>query len=565
MTNLISYLLNFLIISSIITGTVFAKNIKNIKNLIDDENDQEIDKRENDQKYPVILLRPDEQHRVFQLNVQVGSPPQNLTLRLDIGSGDVWLPAEENFSICSPSTTSSAAAPTTSDSSKDETRVLSIDASESIDHSSATSVLYADNVCASLGVYDMEDSNSGSYYNVGESLSVGKTTNGSTESFKVLPSFIYLSGHYAEDNFSFPMVLNAHLTDIKGENFVFIDVNNSIVSTGGLGVGISTIGSNFIDLFIEQGIVDSNSYSLVLNGKDAIYGELIIGAVRNTDFTDSFIEFDFVPMIIEGLDYNSYGLAASYSNEMPIIAISGFGVSSSATNRTVEFSNNYNDELYSGSYPKPIVLDSRSYYNYIPYSTLIDMAVELNAYYAEALDRWVLDCNVGDLGTIDFHFGNYTINIPISEFLTPAYGNNTDTQLQFDNGDNACILSFLPDYYHGFSMFGSTFLRGVVLAVDNENKKIALGRLNPYRIVYAPQHPNAVFNDTDASEIAAIDYQNGLSTVAMGNGSIPFATRNDIANYSDITFTYNTKTVGATEANYSAVTAFISEGEIFVA
>ncbi|GMG22327.1 unnamed protein product [[Candida] boidinii] len=268
MTNLISYLLNFLIISSIITGTVFAKNIKNIKNLIDDENDQEIDKRENDQKYPVILLRPDEQHRVFQLNVQVGSPPQNLTLRLDIGSGDVWLPAEENFSICSPSTTSSAAAPTTSDSSKDETRVLSIDASESIDHSSATSVLYADNVCASLGVYDMEDSNSGSYYNVGESLSVGKTTNGSTESFKVLPSFIYLSGHYAEDNFSFPMVLNAHLTDIKGENFVFIDVNNSIVSTGGLGVGISTIGSNFIDLFIEQGIVDSNSYSLVLNVTD---------------------------------------------------------------------------------------------------------------------------------------------------------------------------------------------------------------------------------------------------------------------------------------------------------
>ncbi|GME94709.1 unnamed protein product [[Candida] boidinii] len=138
----------------------------------------------------------------------------------------------------------------------------------STDYSSATSVLYSDNVCASLGVYDIEDSDSGSYYNVGESISVGKTMNGSTESFKVLPSFIYLSGHYAEDNFSFPMVLDSHLTYLTGENFVFIDVNNSIVSTGGLGVGISTIGSNFIDLFIDKGIVDSNSYSLILHGKD---------------------------------------------------------------------------------------------------------------------------------------------------------------------------------------------------------------------------------------------------------------------------------------------------------
>ncbi|GMF00576.1 unnamed protein product [[Candida] boidinii] len=50
----------------------------------------------------------------------------------------------------------------------------------------------------------------------------------------------------------------------------------------------------------------------------------------------------------------------------------------------------------------------------------------------------------------------------------------------------------------------------------------------------------------------------------MGNGTIPFATPNDIADYSDITFTYNTKTFGATEINYSAVTAFISDGEIFV-
>ncbi|OWB57289.1 hypothetical protein B5S28_g3226 [[Candida] boidinii] len=563
MTNLISYILNFLIISSIITDTTFAKNVKNVKPLLDQE---EIDKRDNEQIYPVILLRPDEKNRVYQMQVQVGSPPQNLTLRLDIGSGDVWLPAAENFSICSSSatTTTTAAAVATSDSSKDETIVLNDDVSESTDYSSATSVLYSDNVCASLGVYDIEDSDSGSYYNVGESISVGKTMNGSTESFKVLPSFIYLSGHYAEDNFSFPMVLDSHLTYLTGENFVFIDVNNSIVSTGGLGVGISTIGSNFIDLFIDKGIVDSNSYSLILNGKDGTYGELVVGAVRNTDFMDSFIEFDFVPMIIQGLDYNSYGLAASYSNEIPIIAISGFGVSSSATNRTVEFSNSYNDELYSGSYPKPIVLDSRSYYNYIPYSTLIDMAVELNAYYAQALDRWVLDCNVGDLGTIDFHFGNYTLNIPISEFIFPAYANNTDTQLQLDNGDNACILSFLPDYYHGFSMFGSTFLRGIVLAVDNENKKLAMGRLNKYNIVYAPAHPNTVFNETDASIIAAIDYQNGVSTVAMGNGTIPFATPNDIADYSDITFTYNTKTFGATEINYSAVTAFISDGEIFV-
>ena len=434
----------------------------------------------------------------FDYIIEVGEPQEQMALRLDLLQGDVWLPATNEFVECSSARSSSLTTTipvdtnliptiTSSETTSSNVTYLYISLSTSSDYSTVT-VDMVDTVyvqaCASSGVYNLLNSLTGSFIDITTNL-LTDLANATYYSF-VSISGIFLSGNWATDNFILSYLFDNQAVAIEMFDVPFVYANFSNVGVGSLALGSTpdnhVFNYNFISNFVLNNLIKTNSYSLALDAKNSSAPQLILGGI-NKDFVQdnlssnennqSMALFDFVPVFDEtGTIIKSNN---GISNSMPVIPIFGWGVTSTTNGDSLIFSSSYNDRYEVSQYPKPAVLDSRHSYNYIPYSTLIEMAIELNAVYSSDLDRWIVDCSVDRSGTMDLHLGNYTIHMPISNFLYPATSNQTN--LVFNNGNPACFLAFLPDYRIGYSLMGVPFLKNIYLAVDNENQQIAVSQL----------------------------------------------------------------------------------------
>ena len=338
--------------------------------------------------------------------------------------------------------------------------------------------------CASIGVYDLLGSAYAAFIDIYTSLEV--TVDNATSYLKVYLSDILVTGIWAVDNFAMSF-RSPKFETLEFSNVPFVYANFSNVGVGSLALGISQSDNgfkyNFISNFVINGLISSNSYSLALGANNGTYPQLILGGVdksliysdpKNNENPDSKMAlFDFIPVQDEsGMYINDNG---GLSTTAPAFPVYGWGVTSSSTGQSVVFSSYYNARTEIASYPKPALIDSRHNYNFIPYSTLVEIAIELNAYYSSDLGIWLADCSVGDTGTIDLYLGNYTIHMAISNFLNPALVKGTS--LVFSSGDPACYLTFLPDYYLGYSLMGTPLLKNIYLAIDNENRQMGISQL----------------------------------------------------------------------------------------
>lgn len=324
----------------------------------------------------------------------------------------------------------------------------------------------------------------------------------------------------------------------------FIFANASDVSTGGLGVGQGGVGTadfNFLSGFVRGGLISSNSYSLALDPSDQMSPRLYLGGITTERFTGNLYNFPFVPVVDESRSIITSNNGST--DTLPVVPISGYGVTSNSTGKSLTFSQSYDDMMNQGWYPKPALLDSRTLYNYIPYSTLIQVAVELNAYYAASMASWLVDCNVAQSGTFDIYIGNTAISVNISSIIYPAADGN-DTNLFFMNGHEACVLALLPDYILGYSVLGTPFLKHAYLAVDNDGKQLALAKA-------------AVTSNTGNST-------NGTSLYQIASGQIPLAQPNNISSYSDLTLTIPA-TINVSENLNFTSQVMISNGEVIIA
>lgn len=441
---------------------------------------------------PVIYFYPGNS-LFFDYFIQVGENKQPAALRLDLVQGNVWLPATNSFVECS-STSSGVELPIVtlpSIGTAVQTVISTVVSTVSSDEVTTTSTEKSTRItmavldatyqqsCASLGVYDILESIYAAFLDI---YAFTETTiDNATYYFKLFASGILLEGIWAIDNFIFPYRSN-HSSALEFLNVPFVYSNFSNVGVGSLAVGISQndygYDYNFISNFVANGLISSNSYSVATGADNGTAPRLILGGIdQNLIYTDEatcyMAIFDFLPTLDEsGLIVTDNDGVTDTIMSLPIFR---WGVTSNTTGQSIAFAEFYDDRMQKGNYPKPALLDSRHLYNYIPYSTLIELAVELNAYYSSSLDIWIADCSIGDTGSIDLFLGNYTIHMPISNFLTPATYNNTN--LVFASGDSACFLRFLPDYRLGHSLLGSSFLRNIYLAVDNENKQFAVSPL----------------------------------------------------------------------------------------
>ncbi|KAG0682334.1 hypothetical protein C6P41_003807 [Kluyveromyces marxianus] len=167
----------------------------------------------------------------------------------------------------------------------------------------------------------------------------------------------------------------------------------------------------FLSHLKNDGVIESSSYSLWVNNdtdddinqlltNDNI-GRLLLGAVDPKYYEGQLVSFQAIPFKDEQSGFLSYGY--------PIVPMSKISI----TNNNNEALN-----LTDSNFLQPVFLHSRYLYSYLPLSVIIQVAIQTNAVYVQSLDRWLVACEIGDLGSnIEFEFGNLTIGVPTVDFL----------------------------------------------------------------------------------------------------------------------------------------------------
>uniref|UniRef100_A0A060TFP0 ARAD1D16588p n=1 Tax=Blastobotrys adeninivorans TaxID=409370 RepID=A0A060TFP0_BLAAD len=126
----------------------------------------------------------------------------------------------------------------------------------------------------------------------------------------------------------------------------------------------------------------------------------------------------------------------------------------------------------------PVLIDTTAGLSALPYTTIVELATQLNALYSSDLDVWVQSCSLRNLsGTVNFRFQEAVIKVPIRDILVPLYrGVDGSEEYTFENGEPACALAFIDSESVGYSVFGNTFLNSVYLVMDVDNYRVGLAQ-----------------------------------------------------------------------------------------
>lgn len=423
-----------------------------------------------------------------------------------------------------------------------------------------------DNVCATQGVYNVSSaSSSGNYFTNNYEASNSSQDVMYVDSTEL--NYIYIEGRALQDDFHF---LNQSLS-VPHMNFILANYSN--VLAGGLGLALGGMANNFLQSLVDNQEINSTSYSLYLGRMDSPSMELHLGGIDTSKIKGDFVEFDFIPYIDE---------SGASVNDVPIVPLTGVSVTSGGTGLSAEL----------GSFDNavPALLDSRTYFSYLPYDVVIDLALQMNAFYSSTLQRWLVDCSIGYLAaTVDFKFGNLTVHIPLSELIYLLYDDDNNLLTFQSSGASLCFISVLPQEYEGLVLLGTPFLRNIYLAVDLESRKLAMSEL------YVPYYDDGLSidellssEDLATTTTSARDReQDGPGTTVrlslspdqtsstsplvssitsrlitkrpIVSGTIPYARSNNITSYEALTLTTMSQDSTGSEQSDSVV---ISNGEI---
>ncbi|ODQ61283.1 hypothetical protein WICANDRAFT_90671 [Wickerhamomyces anomalus NRRL Y-366-8] len=418
----------------------------------------------------------------------MGTPPQELSLRIDIAQPYVWTRSRQSLPVCANGQTPN--------------NTFECDSGIGAFNQSASSSYYDENNWQRLIFLD----------------------------------YVWVNGTMSQDTLAFDQAFNVDINGSETRNLTvneinFINANDSRVPMGGLGLSSkfddsnNDYNTNFLDILKDQHVINSSSFSLY--HKDDSSADLMLGGVNQDYYVGDFVVFDKQPY----WDNRENKLV----NDYPILPLSSLMVSN-ARGQTAYISTSNNTE--------PVLIDTRSSYNYLPYSMVVALAVQLNAFYSNDIDVWLLKCSITNLNaTIGFQFGNVTVNVPIDEMINPAYTSSGNETLVFDDGEEACLLLVTPNYYFGYSVLGSPFFKSAYIAVDNEANKIAIAQA-------------AKGNHTREQSSTTTDF----AASAISSGHIPFASPNNITQLYTMRFDQSSI---KSSAQPDMVTVSITNGEVF--
>ena len=377
----------------------------------------------------------DNEATLYFANVSLGTPAQDLRLHIDTGSSDLWANSKSSR-ICS----------------------------------------HHGDPCSDSGTYD---ANSSSTYNFLSSDFNVSYADGSGA-----------SGDYATDTLS---IGGKTLKDLQ-----FGIGYDSTSEEGILGIGYTANEaqvnranqkgySNLPQAMADDGLIQSNAYSLWLDDLEASTGSILFGGVDTDKYHG---ELQSLP--IQKL-YDQY---AEF-----IITLSGMSLSSDGKNSSL-----------TTDLPTAVILDSGSSLVYLPNDLTTAIYNALQVTYSDREQTAFADCGLADQNiTLDFTFTAPTISIPISELIIngdPSDSGDTENSDSQNRGSSSnsggsdgslCIFGIAPAQ-GSTAVLGDTFLRSAYVVYDLSNNQISLAQTN--------------FNSTDTH----------VSEIGTGRASVPGAT-----------------------------------------
>ncbi|CAI4035051.1 hypothetical protein SMKI_12G1890 [Saccharomyces mikatae IFO 1815] len=432
------------------------------------------------------------QQSFYSVELDVGSPPQNVTVLVDTGSSDLWIMGSNN-PYCSSDTRSNSrrrVIDKRDDSSSSGALVNDINpfgwltgtggligptatgsggSSETATQSVPASEATMD--CKEYGTFTTSDSSTFRSNNTYFSISYGDGT--------------FASGTFGTD------VLDLSDLNVTGLSFAVANETNSTM--GVLGIGLPELevtysGStasrgrrpfkydNFPIVLKNSGAIKTNAYSLYLNDSDAEHGTILFGAVDHSKYTGTL----YTIPIVNTLSASGFSSPIQFD-----VTINGIGVSDSK-----------NGEKTLTTTKIPALLDSGTTLTYLPETVVALIADEIGAQYSYRLGYYVLDCPSDDSTQIVFDFGGFHINASLSSFILST--------------GSTCLLGIIPTSDNTGTILGDSFLTNAYVVYDLDNLEISMAQAQ-----YNTTTENIeVISSSIPSAVKAPGYTNTWSTSA---------------------------------------------------
>lgn len=434
----------------------------------------------------------------YSVDIEVGTPPQKITVLVDTGSSDLWVTNSGNpfcssksgigssdiFSILAGREVVDAPAARKDTDPYDFLTATTIASNFQVP-TSTINAAYATIDCSQYGTFNPSGSSSFKANGTLFAITYGDNS--------------FAAGEWGQD------VLSLDGLNITGLSFGLANATNSTVGVLGIGLpdlevtnsGATAIWTgkpytyaNFPLVLKQSGAIKSNAYSLFLNYPTAEKGNVLFGAVDHSKYVGDLYT---VPLV------NS---VASRGARKPVsleVTLQGVGVTpNSGSNVTITTTQ------------QVALLDSGTTLTYLPEVIANAIAAAVGAKLSSRTLFYEMVCpNDDDNTQIVFDFGGFHINAPIFNFLIQV--SRTTCQLGIVPTTEGVIL-------------GDSFLNAAYVVYDLENYEIGLAQAN-----YNANSENIeVISSTIPSAKRAPGYSNTWST------SAPISTGGDIFTVRDI-------------------------------
>ena len=298
----------------------------------------------------------------------------------------------------------------------------------------------------------------------------------------------FASGTWGQD----VLVLND--INVTGVSFAVADYTNS--SVGVMGIGMAALESTYSGRYVTKpymyenlpivlrnsGAIDSITYSLFLNEPNAKTGSVLFGAVDRSKYAGQMYT---VPMVNI---FRDQGVMHPIEFDVTLF---GIGLSSSDSDSKTTIT----------SSKLPALLDSGTTITYLPSEIVALIAEEIGATYSEDSGFYELQCPDSDTENytdLVFDFGGFHINAPLSDFL-------------INLGRNVCLLGIGPQNSEQ-AILGDVFLSNAYVVYDLENYEISLAQASYENADSTNQDEIEVITSGVPGAVKAASYYNSWST-----------------------------------------------------
>ncbi|KAL1900719.1 hypothetical protein Cpir12675_000855 [Ceratocystis pirilliformis] len=270
--------------------------------------------------------------------------------------------------------------------------------------------------CLNSGYYDMSESSTSKTSALQSQIQYGI---GAVTIRYVSDSIALPGSDIAVDDIIFGNAMDSH------------DMNQGILGLS-FGQGYNLNYPTFIDQLVLQNITNIHGFSLALGTKtDPSGGVLTFGGVDTKKFSGKLHTEPIIPPANSG-ELHRYW-----------IQMSSVGVTTDEQLETFPDSSAL------------VFFDSGATLSYLPTNVVTKLAKSLDATFDRARGLYETSCDSS--GTVDFTFGNYTVNVPVSEFL-------------WDMGVGNCYLGV--EASNSTYLLGDSFLRSVYAVFDMDTPAI---------------------------------------------------------------------------------------------